>query len=64
MLQIPMDRYMLTWQGKVIEGDAAMSAQRVQGMGISLSAEGSLAQSVSGEGPFNLQVEWIKCLRS
>lgn len=63
-VKIPMNRYMLTWQGKVIEGDASMSAQSVQGMGISLSAEGSPTQSVSGDGPFNLQVEWIKCLRT
>lgn len=64
VVKIPFERFLPTWEGRVVDTDAEISLRRVRGMGISLTAAGGPGGSVRGEGPFRLEVDWVKGLRT
>ena len=54
-VEVPLDRFLLTWRGKVIEQRVEMNPARITGLGISLAGGDDLQK----EGPYTLGVEWI-----
>lgn len=54
-VEVPLDAFVLTWRGKVVEQPVEMNRTKVTGMGISL-----LGNDEQKEGPYNLDIEWIK----
>ena len=58
---VPMDRFLKTWRGRVMEHEHEMSASRVVGLGIAVAGGG--AAEGSPEGPFRLEVASITGLR-
>uniref|UniRef100_A0A453FGW3 NADH:ubiquinone oxidoreductase intermediate-associated protein 30 domain-containing protein n=1 Tax=Aegilops tauschii subsp. strangulata TaxID=200361 RepID=A0A453FGW3_AEGTS len=63
-IQIPLDSYLPTWKGNVIEANMEMNPSRVVGMSLSLNAEGGVPGAKTGPGDFRLDVDWIKAMRS
>ena len=67
--QVPLSSYRLTWRGKVVDAKSEMNASKVVGLGFAVNAWRSPLQdaecyNIEGEGPFNLQVAWIKAVRA
>uniref|UniRef100_R7WD59 NADH:ubiquinone oxidoreductase intermediate-associated protein 30 domain-containing protein n=1 Tax=Aegilops tauschii TaxID=37682 RepID=R7WD59_AEGTA len=63
ILKIPLDSYLPTWKGNVIEANMEMNPSRVVGMSLSLNAEGGVPGAKTGPGDFRLDVDWIKAMR-
>lgn len=63
-IQIPLDRYLPTWRGNVIEAKLEMNPARIVGMSLSVNAEGGVPGAKTGPGDFRLEVDWIKALRT
>lgn len=63
-IQIPLDSYLPTWKGNVIEANLEMNPSRVVGMSLSLNAEGGVPGAKTGPGDFRLDVDWIKAMRA
>jgi hypothetical protein len=63
-IQIPLDSYLPTWKGNVIEAKLEMNPSRVVGMSLSLNAEGGVPGAKTGPGDFRLEVDWIKAMRT
>lgn len=64
ILKIPLDSYLPTWKGNVIEANLEMNPSRVVGMSLSLNAEGGVPGAKTGPGDFRLDVDWIKAMRA
>eukprot|EP00271_Cylindrocystis_brebissonii_P016611 TRINITY_DN4053_c0_g1_i1.p1 TRINITY_DN4053_c0_g1~~TRINITY_DN4053_c0_g1_i1.p1 ORF type:complete len:126 (-),score=17.34 TRINITY_DN4053_c0_g1_i1:275-652(-) len=65
VVEIPFQRYLSTWQGHVVDSDVEMNLRTVVGLGIGVAAEGGPDGVMQGgEGPFRLELDWIKCLRT
>ncbi|KAL6845082.1 hypothetical protein ACP4OV_024577 [Aristida adscensionis] len=64
ILKIPLDRYLPTWRGNVIEAKLEMNPARIVGMSLSVNAEGGVPGAKTGPGDFRLEVDWIKALRT
>ncbi|KAM0837446.1 hypothetical protein ACQ4PT_061649 [Festuca glaucescens] len=64
ILKIPLDSYLPTWKGNVIEAKLEMNPSRVVGMSLSLNAEGGVPGAKTGPGDFRLEVDWIKAMRT
>ena len=56
---IPLDRFLLTWKGQLVEEKTEINAQRVISVGISLAG----GDALQPQGNFNLGLEWIKAER-
>jgi NADH dehydrogenase [ubiquinone] 1 alpha subcomplex assembly factor 1 len=54
-VEIPLDRFLLTWRGKVIEQRVEMNPGRITGIGVSLAGGDDLQE----EGTYCLGVDWI-----
>lgn len=54
-IEIPFDSFVLTWRGKVVGKHMEMNKSKITGIGISL-----LGHDNQPEGPYNLDLEWIK----
>jgi len=54
-VEIPLDRFLLTWRGKVVEQVVEMNPARVTGLGISLAG----GEELQPEGEYRLGLEWI-----
>ncbi|XP_078152423.1 NADH:ubiquinone oxidoreductase intermediate-associated protein 30 isoform X2 [Carex rostrata] len=61
---IPLDRYLPTWRGNVINANLEMNPSRIVGMSLSVNAEGGVPGAKTGPGDFQLEIDWIKALRS
>jgi Complex I intermediate-associated protein 30 (CIA30) len=57
-VEIPLDRFVLTWKGGIVDSPVEMNRQRICGFGISL-AGGDL----QSPGPFRLGLDWVKASR-
>uniref|UniRef100_A0A0D3ETK6 NADH:ubiquinone oxidoreductase intermediate-associated protein 30 domain-containing protein n=2 Tax=Oryza TaxID=4527 RepID=A0A0D3ETK6_9ORYZ len=64
IMKIPLDLYLPTWRGNVIEAKMEMNPARVVGMSLSVNAEGGVPGAKTGPGDFRLEVDWIKALRT
>ncbi|KAJ4974581.1 hypothetical protein NE237_007755 [Protea cynaroides] len=62
--KIPLDRYLPTWRGNVIDVELEMNPSRVVGMSLSVNAEGGIPGAKSGPGDFKVEIDWIKALRT
>ncbi|KAM7254608.1 hypothetical protein ACFE04_003988 [Oxalis oulophora] len=62
--KIPLSRYMPTYRGSVIDANLEMNPARVVGMSLSVNAEGGVPGATAGPGDFNLELDWIKALRT
>lgn len=62
--KIPLERYLPTWRGNVIDAKMEMNPSRILGMSLSVNAEGGIAGAKSGAGDFRLEIDWIKALRT
>lgn len=62
--QIPLDRYLPTWRGNVIDAKMEMNPSRIVGMSLSVNAGGGFSDAKSGPGDFRLEIDWIKALRT
>lgn len=58
-VEIPFQRFLLTWRGRVIEQPRAMSSGRVLSLGISLA----LGDKLQKPGPFQLELKGIHAAR-
>lgn len=58
-MAIPLDRFLLTWKGQLVEEKTEINAQRVISVGISLAG----GDALQPQGNFNLGLEWIKAER-
>ena len=56
-VSIPLDRFLLTWRGRMVEGDAQLQTARITSLSISV-AGGDLDSQP--EGPFCLELDCIK----
>lgn len=63
-LKIPLERYLPTWRGNVIDMKLEMNAARIVGMSLSVNAEGGVPGAISGPGDFRLEIDYIKALRT
>jgi NADH dehydrogenase [ubiquinone] 1 alpha subcomplex assembly factor 1 len=54
-VEVPLDRFLLTWRGKFVEQRVEMNPARVTGVGVSLAG----GEELQAEGPYSLGVEWI-----
>ncbi|KAF9623697.1 hypothetical protein IFM89_003842 [Coptis chinensis] len=61
---IPLERYLPTWRGNVIDAKMEMNPSRIVGMSLSVNAGGGFAGAKSGPGDFKLEMDWIKALRA
>ncbi|KAK3161825.1 hypothetical protein QOZ80_1BG0082010 [Eleusine coracana subsp. coracana] len=64
ILKIPLERYLPTWRGSVIQAKLEMNPARIVGMSLSVNAEGGVPGAKTGPGDFRLEVDWIKALRT
>ncbi|XP_077230907.1 putative complex I intermediate-associated protein 30 isoform X2 [Tasmannia lanceolata] len=62
--KIPLDRYLPTWRGNVIDVKMEMNPSRIVGMSLSVNAGGGIPGAKSGTGDFRLEIDWIKALRT
>ncbi|ONK55580.1 uncharacterized protein A4U43_UnF1380 [Asparagus officinalis] len=63
--KIPLERYLPTWRGNVIDAKLEMNPARILGMSFSVNAEGGVVPGAkSGPGGFRLDIDWIKALRT
>ncbi|MBA0565411.1 hypothetical protein Golob_010288 [Gossypium lobatum] len=62
--KIPLDHYLPTWRGNVIEAKLEMNPSRILGMSLSVNADGGVPGANSGPGDFKLEIDWIKALRT
>eukprot|EP00268_Persea_americana_P008023 TRINITY_DN13081_c0_g2_i6.p1 TRINITY_DN13081_c0_g2~~TRINITY_DN13081_c0_g2_i6.p1 ORF type:complete len:213 (+),score=39.97 TRINITY_DN13081_c0_g2_i6:697-1335(+) len=62
--KIPLDRYLPTWRGNVIDAKMEMNPSRIVGMSLSVNAGGGFPGAKSGPGDFRLEIDWIKALRT
>ncbi|XP_068663666.1 probable complex I intermediate-associated protein 30 [Aristolochia californica] len=62
--KIPLDRYLPTWRGNVIDATMEMNLCRIVGMSVSINAEAHAPGAKSGPGDFRLEIDWIKALRT
>ncbi|KAL2641600.1 hypothetical protein R1flu_009187 [Riccia fluitans] len=63
-VKIPLNRFLPTWRGKILNAEHGMNFARITGLGISTTVEVSPEGAVRGPGDFRLELEWIKALRS
>ncbi|CAL5340240.1 unnamed protein product [Camellia sinensis] len=61
---IPLARYLPTWRGNIIDVDLEMNPSRIVGMSLSVNAEGGVPGATSGPGDFQMEIDWIKALRT
>ncbi|KAI8529731.1 hypothetical protein RHMOL_Rhmol12G0247900 [Rhododendron molle] len=61
---IPLAKYLPTWRGNVIDAELEMNPSRVLGMSLSVNAEGGVPGARSGPGDFQVEIDWIKALRT
>nr|DAD31311.1 TPA_asm: hypothetical protein HUJ06_010162 [Nelumbo nucifera] len=61
---IPLDRYLPTWRGNVVDAKLEMNPSRVVSMSLSVNAEGGVPGAKSGPGNFKVELDWIKALRT
>jgi Complex I intermediate-associated protein 30 (CIA30) len=54
-VEIPLNRFLMTWRGKVLEQQVEMHPGRITGLGISLAG----GDDLQPEGPYSLGIEWI-----
>ncbi|KAL7258710.1 hypothetical protein ACSBR1_004752 [Camellia fascicularis] len=62
--EILLARYLPTWRGNVIDVDLEMNPSRIVGMSLSVNAEGGVPGARSGPGDFQVEIDWIKALRT
>ncbi|KAL0547386.1 hypothetical protein IC582_017319 [Cucumis melo] len=62
--KIPLDRYLPTWRGNVIDAELEMNPSRIVGMSLSVNAAGRFPGATSGPGDFQVEIDWIKALRT
>ncbi|XP_028065765.1 probable complex I intermediate-associated protein 30 isoform X4 [Camellia sinensis] len=62
--KIPLARYLPTWRGNIIDVDLEMNPSRIVGMSLSVNAEGGVPGARSGPGDFQVEIDWIKALRT
>ncbi|KAL5708006.1 hypothetical protein ACHQM5_018848 [Ranunculus cassubicifolius] len=62
--KIPLERYLPTWRGNVIDAKMEMNPSRIVGMSLSVNAGGGFAGAKSGPGDFKVEIDWIKALRT
>lgn len=48
----------------MIEAKLEMNPSRILGMSLSVNADGGVPGAKSGPGDFNLEIDWIKALRT
>lgn len=63
-IQIPLDRYLPTWRGNVIDSELEMNPSRIVGMSLSVNAAAGVPGAKSGPGDFKVEIDWIKALRT
>lgn len=61
--QIPLDDYLPTWRGSIIDANVEMNPARVVGMSLSVNAEGGIPGTKTGPGDFQLEIDCIKAIR-
>ncbi|MQM00903.1 hypothetical protein Taro_033651 [Colocasia esculenta] len=61
---VPLDQYLPTWRGNVIDAQLEMNPSRILGMSLSVNAEGGIPGARTGHGDFKLEIDWIKALRT
>ncbi|PKA61834.1 putative complex I intermediate-associated protein 30 [Apostasia shenzhenica] len=64
VVQVPLDRYLPTWRGSVIDAELEMNPARIVGMSLSVNAGGGFPSAKTGPGDFRLELDWIKALRT
>eukprot|EP00252_Welwitschia_mirabilis_P018239 TRINITY_DN40537_c0_g1_i1.p1 TRINITY_DN40537_c0_g1~~TRINITY_DN40537_c0_g1_i1.p1 ORF type:complete len:226 (+),score=36.90 TRINITY_DN40537_c0_g1_i1:357-1034(+) len=64
VVKIPLERYLPTWRGNIIDSDLEMNPARIVGMAISVNAEGGPQGTLRGAGEFRLELDWVKAFRS
>ncbi|XP_028104044.1 probable complex I intermediate-associated protein 30 isoform X2 [Camellia sinensis] len=62
--KIPLAQFLPTWRGNVIDVDLEMNPSRIVGMSLSVNAEGGVPGAGSGPGDFQVEINWIKALRT
>lgn len=62
--KIPLDRYLPTWRGNIIDTEMEMNPSRIVSMSLSVNAAAGVPGARSGPGDFNLEIDWIKALRT
>ncbi|XP_022969179.1 probable complex I intermediate-associated protein 30 isoform X1 [Cucurbita maxima] len=62
--KIPLDRYLPTWRGSIIDSEMEMNPSRILSMSLSVNAAAGVPGARSGPGDFNLEIDWIKALRT
>jgi NADH dehydrogenase [ubiquinone] 1 alpha subcomplex assembly factor 1 len=55
---LPLERFLLTYKGRLVEMRTEMNPYRIISLGISLAGAG--ADAAQARGPFRLGIEWIK----
>jgi NADH dehydrogenase [ubiquinone] 1 alpha subcomplex assembly factor 1 len=58
-VSIPLERFLQTWRGKLVEHPEALNPQRIRTLGISLAGGADLQP----EGSFKLEIASIKAVR-
>ncbi|KAK1291265.1 putative complex I intermediate-associated protein 30 [Acorus calamus] len=62
--KIPLEQYLPTWRGNIIDSKLEMNPARIMAMSLSINAEGGIPGTKSGPGDFRLEIDWIKALRT
>ncbi|BBN01695.1 NADH dehydrogenase [ubiquinone] 1 alpha subcomplex assembly factor 1 [Marchantia polymorpha subsp. ruderalis] len=63
-VKIPLNRFLPTWRGKILNVNHEMNLARITGLGISTTVEVGPEEAVTGPGEFRLELEWIKAIKS
>jgi NADH dehydrogenase [ubiquinone] 1 alpha subcomplex assembly factor 1 len=62
-VQIPLSRYLPTYNGKILPVDQQMNLRSIMGLGISTTLEG-FEEAIKGPGDFRFEIQWIKAIQN
>jgi NADH dehydrogenase [ubiquinone] 1 alpha subcomplex assembly factor 1 len=58
-VEVPLERFLQTWKGRLVDSEDAMNPGRIVGMGISVAGAGERED----DGSFQLDLDWIRARR-
>lgn len=58
-MEVPLERFLQTWKGRLVDTEEAMNPGRVVGLGISVAGSGGQED----DGDFRLDLDWIRARR-
>jgi NADH dehydrogenase [ubiquinone] 1 alpha subcomplex assembly factor 1 len=59
-VEVPLERFLLTWKGRLVEERSSMNPRRAISLGLGLAG----GPQLQAPGPFCLGLDWVKAVRA